>query len=102
MKLMCHAGTHHRGKRATPIGIGSGIDNLGDHAGGPSIDQRNRNGILVREVLVERADTDARALGDGVGRVPRKPVALQNVSRSFQNDLDGFRGAGLSGLFSWA
>ncbi len=100
VELVSDAGPRHGGERHAPIGFGSGIHNIGHHPGSRPVDQSNRNGILVREVLVQRADTDTRPFGDGVGCIARQPMSLENVSRRFQDDLDGPDGASLSSVFS--
>jgi hypothetical protein len=55
---------------------------------------------LVREILIQRPDTDSGLLGH-----PRRGETLcaflcQNLNRSLQNGRDKVRRAGLLGLFS--
>src|SRR5262249_15384486 len=45
--------------------------------------------FLSREVLVERRDVDAGALGDSIRREFRVPLPNQNVSRRLEQRLDG-------------
>jgi protein-S-isoprenylcysteine O-methyltransferase Ste14 len=52
------------------------------------VDQGDEDRVLVREVLVERADRDAGALGDAVGGAGAVPVAGENLSCSAQDRGD--------------
>ena len=57
--------------------------------------QRHHQGGLVREVLVERADTHARDLCDAVGVEAGQRLPGQNASRRRQDHLDGGEGSRL-------
>jgi hypothetical protein len=58
-------------------------------------------GVLVREVLVERADGDAGVLGDAVGGAGGVAVLGENVSSGGEDPLAGELGAHLPGRATW-
>jgi hypothetical protein len=59
--------------------------------------ERQQDRVLVGEVLVERADADARALGHRVGGEGRQSTGFENLSRRLQNQRNGLARARLSG-----
>jgi hypothetical protein len=59
--------------------------------------ERQQDRVLVGEVLVERADADARPFGHGVGGKGRQSTDLENLSRGLQNQRHGLPGARLAG-----
>src|SRR6185312_10686797 len=63
--------------------------------------QLGEDRVLVREVLVQRADRDAGALGDAVGGAGGVAVAGENVSSRGQDPLPGQLGTHLPRLFTW-
>jgi hypothetical protein len=48
-----------------------------------------QDGLFVGEVLIEGADAHPGALGDAGGGEPGRTIALQNLSRGFQNRVPG-------------
>ena len=48
-----------------------------------------QNRALVREILVERGYVHSRTLCDAIGREAFEPVLGQNVSRGFEDEIDG-------------
>ena len=63
--------------------------------------QRQQDRVLVGEVLVERADADARPLGHCVGGEGRQSTGFENLSRRLQNQRNGLSRARLSGNSSF-
>ena len=53
-----------------------------------ALGQGNEDRVLVREVLVERADRDAGALGDAVRRACCVAVARENLSSGLDDRLE--------------
>ena len=62
--------------------------------------QRADQGVLAREILIERADAHPRPRRDGVGGEALMPQAFENASRRFQDDVHGRGRAGLARLFA--
>jgi hypothetical protein len=60
--------------------------------------QRREDGALVREVLVDGTDTDARDLRNSVGGDGVAAAALQELHGCIQHQLNGVLGALLPGL----
>jgi hypothetical protein len=59
--------------------------------------QRHHDRVLVREVLVERADRDARALRDAIRRPRRVSALLENPSCAVEDRRDRFSRPALLG-----
>ena len=59
--------------------------------------QRQQHRVLVAEVLVERADADAGALGHRVGGEGGQAAAFQNLSRRLDDRRHGLRRTRLTG-----
>ena len=66
---------------------------LAHHARPLAAHHRDDDGLLAREVLVKRADGEAGALGDAVGREAGLALARQNPSRGFEERVDRAQGA---------
>ena len=58
--------------------------------------ERQQDRVLVGEVLIERADADAGALGHGVGREAGQSTGLQNLSSALQDRRRGLGRARLA------
>ena len=59
--------------------------------------QSAENRLLVREILIERADTDPRHLGNAVGGERASPLPLQNDRNGRKHCLHRLPGAVLPG-----
>src|SRR6202023_3455130 len=70
------------------------LDDLAD-AAQPVRAEMHDNGFLVREVLVDRADRDARSEGDASRRGPLDAVALDECDGGVQDGAEGSLGARL-------
>jgi hypothetical protein len=79
------------------------LEDLAQHVGGlpPLVAlQSEEDRRLVREVLVQRTDADARLLGDPGRGETMRPFRGQNLSSRFENRGDEVVGTRLLGLFS--
>lgn len=74
----------HNGQHVVEVAVADGVDKR----------------KLVREVLVERSDADARNFSDLVGGEARPTMVAQNASPGANDDLDGGPGARLAWLFT--
>jgi len=82
-------------------GQASGLGFL-DKAGGLACDQRAEQRMLVREVLVQRSDTDVCQFGRSVRSQAAMSALLQNASCRFEDRVHGVPRARLQGQFSGA
>ncbi len=62
--------------------------------------KRGEDGSLVREILIDRADTDTGDLCDTVCRYGISSLTLQDADNGFEDCVDGLTGAELLGLAS--
>jgi hypothetical protein len=93
---------HHRAeaKRRCLLGV---FEERGDGLTGllPLVDlEPIEDRLLVREVLVERADADARRLGDADGSEALGPFPLENANSRFEDVADELHRSRLDRHFS--
>ena len=79
----------------TPVCLRQRLHRVKHQLGPLAFDQRHRHRILGREILIQRTDADAGPCGNRIGGVAVQPVLLKNVSRPFEDGLDGMRGTRL-------
>jgi len=89
----CGADQHIKSRQ--PGGFRNGQLRILNQNGGLTSDQGAKQCFLVREILVERSDTDTRPLGNSIRREAVVPVLLQNASRRLNDDIYRFLRASL-------
>jgi hypothetical protein len=73
-----------------------------DKAGGFTSNQRAEQRILVRKIVVQRADAGASQFGHRIRGEPTMPLLLQNASRGFNNRIHRVLRPRLPWMFPWA
>ena len=99
-KLVGDTRIGHRGQGYTAIGLGNRTPDIGQQFGSLAMDKGDRDRVLVRKILVERTDAEARPFGNRIGRVTFEPTLLENASRRFDDDLHSRGRTRLNRLFS--
>ncbi|MNL50085.1 hypothetical protein D3C87_1730710 [compost metagenome] len=88
-------GGHALFERGGGVAVQHVVDDI-QHLVVVALMQRGDQRVLVREVLVQRSDADARGFGDQVGVGARIAVRGQNASCRLQNRVDGVLGPELA------